>query len=183
MRKNKGYQRDLHRGIPVNSFPAGENKSLEQCIADVNREFDIRIQNTIKDYERVCYLMFTGVNEKDLYDECRKYLMWGVKFDDDHQMIPLEKALDEINDARRIMVDRTKYGKWCGYQKRIVNKDNSKFCYNPGSNSDCEWHHKVRVPSLKRSAATWRKFYELFPGYEKMSHDPEKCRKYNLKKL
>jgi len=181
--KRKGYQRDLHRGRPVNSYPAGENKSLEQCIAEIDKRFDVRIQETAKEYDRVSKMIQDGLSGEELFERCRAYMMWNVKFDDEHHLIPLDRAVRLLNEARRKVIDQTKYSKWGGYQKRIINKDNSKFCYNPGSNSDCEWHHRVRVPSLKRSDATWRRFYELFPAYEEMSHNPQKRRKYNLKKL
>lgn len=179
MRQNKGYQRDIHRRSRVNSFPTGENKSLEQCIAEVDKRFDDKIRNTMKEYDRVSNMIQDGLSGEELFEKCRAYLMWNVKFDDEHHLIPLDRVVRLLNEARRKVIDQTKYG----YQKRVVNKDNSKFCYNPGNNSDCEWHHRVRVPSLKRSDATWRRFYELFPGYEEMSHNPEKRRKYKLKKL
>jgi hypothetical protein len=41
----------------------------------------------------------------------------------------------------------------------------------------------VRIPSLKRSRAVWKRFYELFPRYELMSHDAEYRMKYKLKEL
>ena len=180
--RRKGYQRDLYRGSLVNSYPAGENKSLEQCITEVDKRFDDLIRETEIEYDHAFKMIQDGLSGEELFDECRAYLMWNVKFDDEHHLIPLDRVLRLLNEARRKVIDQTKYSKWGGYQKRIINKDNSKFCYN-GSNSDCEWHHKVRVPSLKRSDATWRRFYELFPGYEEMSHDAEMRRKYNLKKL
>ena len=50
------------------------------------------------------------------------------------------------------------------YVRRIVNKDNQKFIKNGDGNS--HWNsNKVRVPSLKRSNAVWKRFYELFPYY------------------
>ena len=179
----KGYQRDLHCGRPVNSYPAGENRTLEQCIAEVDKQFDVRIQETVNEYERVSRMIQDGLSGEELFERCRAYMMWNVKFDDNHHLMSLDRVVRLLNEARRKAIDQTKYSKWGSYQKRIVNKDNSKFCYNPGSNSDCECHHKVRVPSLKRSDATWRRFYELFPGYEEMSHDAEMRRKYKLKKL
>ena len=67
------------------------------------------------------------------------------------------------------------------YQKRIIHKDNQKFVDNTGNGRAA--HPLVRIPSLKRSKQVWKRFYELFPKYEEMSHDSELRRKLALKKL
>ena len=66
-----------------------------------------------------------------------------------------------IEEERRRTIGKRLYSKWNGYQKRIVNKDNQKFVYNSGSGKG--YVDSIRVPSLKRSKATWKRFYELFP--------------------
>jgi len=104
-------------------------------------------------------------------------MLLDVAFDDDMNLISLENRILQLEEYRRRYLSK----KCFGYAKRIINKDNQKSCYNSGNGGgNC---NKVRVPSLKRSNAVWRRFYELFPEYEKMSHDPDKRRQYNLKKI
>ena len=70
---------------------------------------------------------------------------------------------------------------WENDKKLIpVEKDNQRFVYNSSHGGNC---NDVRIPSLKRSRAVWKRFYELFPRYELMSHDAEYRMKYKLKEL
>ena len=87
--------------------------------------------------------------------------MWEVKFDENGILLPLDKALEMLEENRRKTLGRWLYGKYGTYQKRIVHKDNQKFVYNSGN--DTGHRDSIRVPSLKRSKATWKRFYELFP--------------------
>lgn len=51
------------------------------------------------------------------------------------------------------------------YQARINHKDNNGVYHSKkGKQCCCSHHSSVRVPSLKRSKRTWKKFYELFPS-------------------
>ena len=48
MRKNKGYQKDIHKVSwrtkkQSNSYASGENKSLEQCLKEIDEDFDRRL--------------------------------------------------------------------------------------------------------------------------------------------
>ena len=163
-KKNRGYQKDMQklsyrRKERSNSFASGCNKSIEDYLADINARFDSRVKCAKKEYEKVSSL--TTLVGKDLRDYCREWLMWEVKFDNDFNLLPLEYALEQIEDARRKYVERRRYS----YFKRIVNKDNQKFVYNTGGGTSGS-RNRVRVPSLKRSDATWRRFYELFPYYK-----------------
>lgn len=158
-RKNKGYQKDHNRRYGyMNSWAAGTNKSLEEYIADSNKQFDARVETAKKEYAKIS--KWTTLSGEELYKACRDALMWEVKFDRECNLIPLEKALEMIENSRRRCVDSCKYSKWNGYQRRIINKDNQKFCYNSSGGGSGQ---RIRVPSLKRSDATWRRFYELFP--------------------
>ena len=88
-------------------------------------------------------------------------MLWEVRFDDNDNLIPLDKVLEMIEEDRRKTIGRYLYSNWSGYRKRIVNKDNQKFVYNfdnGGGHVD-----SIRVPSLKRSNSVWKRFYELFP--------------------
>ena len=156
-RKNKGYQQDYNRRYGYeNSLPSGTNKSLEEYIADINTIFDQRVKDCKREYEKISNKM-TLVGEA-LKKYCRDEMLWEVKFDSQMNLVPLEYALAQIEENRRHCISRCKYN----YQRRIINKDNQKFCYN--SSGDGSNRQRIRVPSLKRSDATWRKFYELFPS-------------------
>lgn len=160
MRKNKGYQQDWHKHSyrtkeQHNSAVKGENKSMEQCLADIDKGFDLRIKAAYKEYAKIATK--TTLVGEDLRKYCRDLMLWEVKFDDNLNLIPLEEAIKQIE------MERERYKAWKSYRyfKRFVNKDNQKFVYNSGN---CTGHHdSIRVPSLKRSNATWKRFYELFP--------------------
>ena len=168
MRKNKGYLKDMRKSWykkePHNSCAIGENLTLEQYVGKINAAFDIRIETCKKEYTKIATK--TTLEGKALYEYCRNWMMWEVEFDinyqtDEFTLVPLEKALEMLENDRRRTIGRCLYNKWNGYQKRIVNKDNQKFVYNDsngGSNKNT-----IRIPSLKRSNATWKRFYELFP--------------------
>lgn len=51
------------------------------------------------------------------------------------------------------------------YQAPINHKDNNGVYHSKKNKHCCCSHHSsIRVPSLKRSKRTWKKFYELFPN-------------------
>ena len=163
MRKNKGYQKDLRHYSyrtrrPANSYASGENKSLEQYLADIDKRFDARIANAKKSYARIATK--TTLTGKALRDYCSDWMLWEVRFDDECNLIPLEDVLAELERNRERYKEKQSYK----YVRRTVNKDNQKFVYNSSGGSDN--HHRVRIPSIKRSDATWKRFYELFPYYK-----------------
>ena len=81
-----------------------------------------------------------------------------------------DEAIDYVNERYRRCASSAKYG----YVKRIVNKDNQKGVYNRGNG--CGYCTSIRVPSLKRSNAVWKRFYEMFP-------DMKGRKRYNGAKL
>lgn len=80
-------------------------------------------------------------------------------FDDEFLNAKSKDELQEIENKCQRWKQHITY--W--YVKRIVNKDNQKFIKNGDGNA--HWNSKVRIPSLKRSNAVWKRFYELFPYY------------------
>lgn len=52
------------------------------------------------------------------------------------------------------------------YQASINHKDNNGEYHSKKNKhyAACSHHSYIRVPSLKRSKRTWKKFYKLFPG-------------------
>lgn len=183
MRKNKGYRQEGKVGYfnPGNSYAFGNNKSIKQIIENVNKKIDDRIENTRKEYERV--LKRTTLIGKDLYKYCRDNMLRDVKFDDNLNLIPLEEVIEKLDKGRDRAVSKELHGhmNYGWYQKRIIHKDNQKFVYNSGrGSSSYPW---ARIPSLKRSRQVWKRFYELFPNYEEMSHDPELRRKKSIKRI
>ena len=155
MRKGKGYQKDLRHY----SYASGENKSLEQYLADIDKRFDERIAYAKKSYARIASK--TTLTGKALRDYCREWMLWEVRFDDEFNLVPLEDVLAEIEHERERYKDKQSYQ----YVRRTVNKDNQKFVYN-SSDAGNSNYHRVRIPSMKRSNATWKRFYELFPYYK-----------------
>lgn len=175
MRKGKGYQKDLHHYSyrtqrPANSYASGENKSLEQFLADIDKRFDERIAYAKKSYARIA--TETTLTGKALCDYCSDYMLWEVRFDDKCNLVPLEDVLAELECERKRYKDKQAYK----YVRRIVNKDNQKFVYNSGGSNN---NHRVRIPSIKRSNAIWKRFYELFPYYKE--HYAELNNKYGIK--
>ena len=163
MRKNKGYQKDLRHYSyrtrrPANSYASGENKSLEQYLADIDKGFDARIANAKKSYARIATK--TTLTGKELRAYCIDWMLWEVRFDDECNLIPLEDVLAELERNRERYKEKQSYK----YVHRTVNKDNQKFVYNSSGGGDN--HHRVRIPSIKRSDAIWKRFYELFPYYK-----------------
>lgn len=169
MRKNKGYQQDWHKHSyrtkeQHNSYANGENMTLEQYINTINKCLDSRVETCKKEYEKISHK--TTLVGEDLRKYCRDCMFWEVKFDNHCNLIPLDRALEMIEEDRKKTIGRRLYSNWSGYQKRIVHKDNQKFVYNSsggGSN-----RNTIRIPSLKRSNATWKRFYELFPELKGM---------------
>ena len=98
---------------------------------------------------------------KALRDYCSVQMLSEVRFDDECNLVPLEDVLAEIERERERYKDKQSYQ----YVRRTVNKDNQKFVYN-SSDAGNSNYHRVRIPSIKRSNATWKKFYELFPYYK-----------------
>jgi len=162
-RKNKGYQREYDRRGRKLCFPEGDNKSLEQVELSCDNNTLQRINLAKNSYKEIAkHPELTG---KALKDYCREWMLWEVKFDDNFNVIPLETVIEQIkNDCRHYKSSRI-YGarRFTGYMRRITNKDNQKFVYNGTGN--CVYRGKARIPSLKRSKATWTRFYELFPYY------------------
>ena len=154
MRKDKGYQKDCHY-----SYASGENKSLEQFLTDIDKRFDERIADAKKSYARIASK--TTLTGKALRDYCSDCMLLEVKFNNESELIPLEDVLAEIERERERYKDKQSYQ----YVRRTVNKDNQKFVYN-SSNAGNSNYHRVRIPSIKRSNAIWKRFYELFPYYK-----------------
>lgn len=164
MRK-KGYQKDgrsYYTNKPTNSFPIGHNKTIEQFLADIDKEYDIRAKLAKKSYEELKRVLakHNDWSADEIKQYCRDYMLWDVKFDRNSNPIPLQIILKNIEKER----ERTKESRAYTYVKRITHKDNQKFVYNSGGCGDN--HHKVRIPSLKRSKSVWKRFYELFPYYK-----------------
>ena len=163
MRTNKGYQQDIYKSCrrkeSINSFAKGSNLTLEQYINEENTYFDNRIKTCKEEYEKISNK--TTLVGEDLRKYCHDWMLWEIRFDDQCNLILLDKALEMIEEDRRKTIGRRLYSNWSGYQKRIVNKDNQKFVYNTGGHNG----HitSIRVPSLKRSKTIWKRFYELFP--------------------
>ena len=73
-------------------------------------------------------------------------------------------------------MDLTKFRKnpYFGHDKSFSsNRDNNGeyICSKPSKPKDGHYNHgSVRVPSLKRSNATWKKFYKLFPELKGQSY-------------
>lgn len=180
MRKNKGYQKDLRHysyrtRCPANSCASGENKSLEQYLEDIDKRFDVQVSETKQSYARIA--IKTTLTGKALRDYCREQMLWEVKFDDEYNLIPLEDVLAELECNR----ERYKASKSYEYVRRTVNKDNQKFVYNSGGGGYTR--NRVRIPSLKRSDATWKRFYELFPYYREHYSELNNRNGIKLKKI
>lgn len=181
MRKNKGYQKDWYKHSwrtkeQSNSGAKGDNKTQEECLAEIDHKFDLRIKAAKKEYEKIANK--TTLVGKELRQYCDDQMLWGVKFDDNLNLIPLAKVLNDIDIAR----ERYKAWKSYRYFKRFVNKDNQKFVYNSGSGADGSRSH-VRIPSIKRSNAVWKRFYELFPYYKEYFNELNNKNGIKLKKV
>ena len=179
MRKNKGYQQDktsYRARKQSNSFAKGENKSKEQSLADIDADFDARIKAAQKEYAAIANK--TALEGEGLRAYCHDNLLWEVKFDNDLNLVPLEEVIREIE------MTRERYKAWKSYRyfKRFVNKDNQKFVYNNGSGASGNKSH-VRIPSMKRSNATWKRFYELFPYYKEYFNELNNKNGIKLKKV
>ena len=172
MRKDKGYQKDLQHY----SYASGENKTLEQFLADIDKMFDGRIAYAKKAYARIATK--TTLTGKALRDYCNDCMLLEVRFDDECNLIPLEDVLAELERERERYKDKQSYN----YVRRTVNKDNQKFVYN-SSNAGNSNYHRVRIPSIKRSNATWKRFYELFPYYKEHYEELNNKNGIKLKKV
>lgn len=182
--KNKGYQKDIkkswHNKEEVIACPSGTNLTLEQYKDRINIGFDERIRTAKEQYEKISH--WTTLMGEDLRKTVRDKLMWEVKFDEGGNLIPLEKAIVKLEEDRRRCLSRYMYTKWGGYIKRLIHKDNQKFVYNTGGSG--RWNiKKVRIPSMKRSKATWKKFYELFPYYKEHFNELNNKNGIKLKKV
>lgn len=163
MKRHKGYRKDVHHisyktEVQDNSYASGTNKTPEQILAKIDSIYDNDVEETKRCYARIAKMTNLTVDELRKY--CRDRRMWEVKFDSNGNLIPLEDALANLEEQR----ERTKARRSYDYVKRIVNKDNQKFVYNSGGRSGGS--NRVRIPSLKRSKVTWKRFYELFPYYK-----------------
>jgi hypothetical protein len=176
MRTNKGYQRDFvwYEHKRANSRAKGHNISLDCFIGQREDMLRKRIENIRKQY---AIAEDKNITDTASYESSTFYLkLWELRFDweNDKKLIPVEKAIDKAKKDfhfRNPVYD---------FQKRTVHKDNQRFVYNSSHGGNC---NDVRIPSLKRSRAVWKRFYELFPRYELMSHDAEYRMKYKLKEL
>ena len=178
MRNNKGYQQDWYKRSyrireQSNTYAKGENKSIEQCLVEIDKNFDARIKAAYKEYEKIATK--TTLVGKDLRKYCREQMLWEVKFDDNFNLIPLEETIKQLE------IERERYKAWKSYRyfKRFVHKDNQKFVYNSGSRYR---GNAVRVPSMKRSNAVWKRFYELFPSYKEHYNELNNKNGLKLKK-
>jgi hypothetical protein len=172
-KQNKGYQQE-------NSWACGENKSLEEVLKEVDEKYDERIKNAKLEYANIAKK--TTLVGKDLFDYCLNSFLREVRFKHDFdagtvELIPLEEIISMLEKWRREAKARKTYS----YQKRIVNKDNQKFVYNSGNSYG--YHSSVRIPSMKRSAATWKRFYELFPYYREHYDELNNYNGIKLKKV
>ena len=81
MRKNKGYQKDIHKVSwrtkkQSNSYASGENKSIEQCLKEIDENFDRRIKHAKNSYAFIAKK--TTLEGKDLIDHCHDLMMWEI---------------------------------------------------------------------------------------------------------
>lgn len=163
MRKHKGYQREYDKQGREKRFPVGTKETLEQY----TNCYDVWLQDEIEAVKRDYAIIekHPDLTGDDLIKYCQFWLH-KVKIDDEQNIVPLETVIKELEHKYNRLKSSRAHGSgyFYGYVKRIVHKDNQKFVYN--TNTDRYNVHKVRVPSLKRSKATWRKFYELFPMYK-----------------
>ncbi|MBO6256227.1 MAG: hypothetical protein J6O49_21710 [Bacteroidaceae bacterium] len=157
-----------------NSYASGENKSLEQYLEDIDKRFNERIENTRKAYERISRR--TTLEGEELRDYCREWMLWEVRFDDNGELVPMEDVIKSIETSRERYREKTKYR----YVKRSVNKDNQKNVYNTGGH---DGYFSARVPSMNRSNATWKRFYELFPYYREHYNELNNKNGLKLKKV
>ncbi len=184
MAKNKGYQKEgkhdyFNHGI---SYAGGKNKSIQDIIDDNDKSLKLSLSRLKKAYEIAEEYGITNTTLRKKYsldhNTCSIDLLefdWDYNSKTYLQLLPYEVAKKNVINRHH------RCNNIYSYQKRIVNKDNQKFVYNSGSGSS-SWPI-VRIPSLKRSKQVWKRFYELFPRYEEMSHDPELRKRYSLKKI
>ena len=181
MRKNKGYQQDIHRVSwrskkQSNISAVGENKTKEQCLEDIDRKFDLRIKETKSAYSKIANK--TTLSGEDLRKYCQDSMLWEVKFDKNGKLIPLSAVLNNI----QLLRERTKARHSYEYFKRFVHKDNQKFVYNSGSGHSGN-RNEVRIPSMKRSNSVWKRFYELFPSFKERYNELNNRNGIKLKKV
>ena len=162
-RKNKGYQRQYDKNGRELCIPAGAKETLEQYLHCYDVWLQEEIEAVRQEYAEIKkHSDLTG-------DELVRYCQWWlhkVQIDDNGNIIPLETVIKNLESKYKRRKSSCAHGSgyFSGYQRRIIHKDNQKFVYN--TNTDRYNVHKVRIPSLKRSKATWKRFYELFPYYQ-----------------
>lgn len=154
-RKNKGYQREYDKRGRKMCIPAGSKETLEQYLHCYDVWVQEEIEEARQDYAEI---------EKHSEKYC-KFWLRKVQFDDNGNIVPLETVIKNLVRKYRRRKSSCAHGSgyFAGYQRRFIHKDNQKFVYNTSGGSN---KHKVRIPSLKRSKATWKRFYELFPMYK-----------------
>ena len=170
MRKNKGYQKAKNGR---DSYASGNNISLEQYLEEIDGNFNKRIEEAKKSYAYIARK--TTLTGNELREYCCNLLLCEIKFDDSGELIPLEEVINYLEEARERYKQKMSYH----YVKRTVNKDNQKFVYNSGGGG----YFSTRVPSMKRSNATWKKFYELFPYYKEHYNELNNKNGLKLKKV
>ena len=180
MGKNKGYQKEKQKSWrsnsdePENSWAGGENKSIEQICQDIDRDVDSEIEYAKWAYNYMA--KHTTLKGEELHKWCIENCV-GVRFEykDGYELVPLEKVIEKLEAWRKRWKGRKTYS----YQKRTVNKDNQKYVYN----SSHSGYQTVRIPSMKRSNAVWKRFYELFPYYREHYEDLNNVNGVKLKKV
>lgn len=151
MRNNKGYRKEKQ------VYPLGVKKTLEQVMSDIDKEYNLHIKNIVWCYERIRKM--ENITKEQIRDYLNKWMLLDC-LDRNGELIPFEETIQAIEHER----DRKKQSASYQYFRRIVNKDNQKYVYNSsggGFNLST-----VRIPSMKRSNATWNRFYELFPVFK-----------------
>ena len=161
-RKNKGYQRQYDKNGRELCIPKGASGTLDQYVHFYDEWLQKETDAVKRDYAII--EKHPDLTGDELIQYCRFWLH-RVQIDNQN-IVPLETAIENLEKRYRRFKSSYAHGSnnCHGYQRRIVRKDNQKFVYN--SNTDRYNVHKVRIPSLKRSKATWKRFYELFPMYK-----------------
>lgn len=164
-RKNKGYQREYDKRGRKMCIPAGAKETLEQYLHCYDVWSQEEIEATRQEYAEI--EKHSDLTGDALVKYCQFWLH-KVQIDDNSDIVPivpLETVIKNLEMEYRRRKSSCAHGSgyFAGYQRRIIHKDNQKFVYNTSGGSNI---HKVRIPSLKRSKATWKRFYELFPYYQ-----------------
>ena len=143
-----------------NVSAAGTNKSLDSILERIEKRRLFDINATHRQYALYKEMMDNDPTPEMIDQFCKKYHMIKHKFINGYKELVVmseDEAIDYVNEKYRRCASSAKYG----YVKRIVNKDNQKGVYNRGNG--CGYCTSIRVPSLKRNNAVWKRFYDMFP--------------------